>query len=209
VLDSALVRASAREFALAELDATNATRAITRAYDERMKSPRARNRRREQASRSSPSPIRANLRWVRFVFAARAAASTTARQLTNKEWATFASSIRGWLHAYFAADLVVMPSLFEGFGLVAAEAIATGCPVPRSRTRGTAQMIREGISGFECEIEAEKFVERLFQIIQEPEKLALDVGGPRTRQRFRRAQHRIARVRSRVRRPPVRGSAGN
>jgi glycosyltransferase involved in cell wall biosynthesis len=76
------------------------------------------------------------------------------------------------LHAYFAADLVVMPSLFEGYGLVAAEAIATGCPVLRSRSGGSAQMIREGVSGFECEIEAEKFVERLFQIIQEPEKLA-------------------------------------
>jgi glycosyltransferase involved in cell wall biosynthesis len=76
------------------------------------------------------------------------------------------------LQAYFAADLIVMPSLFEGFPLVAAEAIATGCPVLRSRTGGSAQMIREGVSGFECEIEAEKFVERLFQIIQEPEKLA-------------------------------------
>ena len=76
------------------------------------------------------------------------------------------------LQAYFAADLVVMPSLFEGFPLVAAEAIATGCPVLRSRTGGSAQMIREGVSGFECEIEAEKFVERLFQVIREPEKLA-------------------------------------
>ena len=76
------------------------------------------------------------------------------------------------LHAYFAADLVVMPSLFEGYPLVAAEAIATGCPVLSSRTGGSAQMIREGVSGFECEIEAEKFVERLFQIIQGPEKLA-------------------------------------
>jgi glycosyltransferase involved in cell wall biosynthesis len=76
------------------------------------------------------------------------------------------------LDAYFAADLVVMPSLFEGYPLVAAEAIATGCPVLRSRTGGSAQMIREGVSGFECEIEAGKFVERLFQIIQEPKKLA-------------------------------------
>jgi glycosyltransferase involved in cell wall biosynthesis len=76
------------------------------------------------------------------------------------------------LQAYFAADLVVMPSLFEGFPLVAAEAIATGCPVLRSRTGGSAQMIREGVSGFECEIEAEKFVERLFQVVREPEKLA-------------------------------------
>ncbi len=76
------------------------------------------------------------------------------------------------LQAYFAADLVVMPSLFEGYGLVAAEAIATGCPVLRSRTGGSAHMIREGVSGFDCDIEAEKFVERLFQIIQEPEELA-------------------------------------
>ena len=35
----AVMRASAREFALAELDATNAKRAITRAYRERVKSP--------------------------------------------------------------------------------------------------------------------------------------------------------------------------
>jgi glycosyltransferase involved in cell wall biosynthesis len=76
------------------------------------------------------------------------------------------------LQAYFAADLVVMPSLFEGYPLVAPEAIATGCPVLRSRTGGSAETIREGVSGFECEIEAEKFVERLFQILQEPEKLA-------------------------------------
>jgi glycosyltransferase involved in cell wall biosynthesis len=76
------------------------------------------------------------------------------------------------LRAYFAADLVVMPSLFEGYPLVAVEAIASSCPVLRSRTGGSAETIREGVSGFECEIEAEKFVERLFQILQEPEKLA-------------------------------------
>jgi len=33
-------------------------------------------------------------------------------------------------------------------------------------------MIREVVSGFECEIEAEKFVDRLFQVIHAPEKLA-------------------------------------
>ena len=46
----AAMRASACEFALAELDVTNTTRAITRAYRERMKSPRARNRRQEHQS---------------------------------------------------------------------------------------------------------------------------------------------------------------
>jgi glycosyltransferase involved in cell wall biosynthesis len=76
------------------------------------------------------------------------------------------------LNAYFAADLVVMPSLFEGYPMVAVEAIATGCPVLRSRTGGSAQMIREGVSGFLCEIEAEKFVDRLLQVTQAPEELA-------------------------------------
>jgi glycosyltransferase involved in cell wall biosynthesis len=83
------------------------------------------------------------------------------------------------LQAYFAADLVVMPSLFEGYPLVAAEAIATGCPVLSSRSGGSRQMIREGVSGFECEIESGKFVERLFQIIEEPEKLAAMRGSAR------------------------------
>jgi glycosyltransferase involved in cell wall biosynthesis len=74
------------------------------------------------------------------------------------------------LDAYFAADLVVMPSLFEGYGLVAAEAIATGCPVLRSRTAGSSHQIREGISGFECEIESGTFVEKLFQLLEAPER---------------------------------------
>ena len=38
-----------------------------------------------------------------------------------------------------------MPSLFEGYPLVAAEAIATGCPVLSSRSGGSRQMICEGV----------------------------------------------------------------
>jgi glycosyltransferase involved in cell wall biosynthesis len=75
------------------------------------------------------------------------------------------------LHAYFAADLVVMPSLYEGFGLVGAEAIATGCPVLRSRTGGCFQMIREGVSGFECDTSHDSFLEKLFSVLEHPDRL--------------------------------------
>jgi glycosyltransferase involved in cell wall biosynthesis len=82
--------------------------------------------------------------------------------------------LHGWMDpisAYFAADLTVMPSLYEGFGLVGAEAIAAGCPVLRSRTGGSTHMIQEGVSGFECETETQSFVERLCEILAHPDKL--------------------------------------
>lgn len=75
------------------------------------------------------------------------------------------------LKAYFAADLVVMPSEFEGYGLVAAEAISTGCPVLRTRTGGTADMIMEGVTGFACDVSGEAFSKRLFEILEVPEQL--------------------------------------
>src|SRR5271166_5600824 len=56
---------------------------------------------------------------------------------------------------------------------------AGGSPVLRPRSGTSAQMILEGVIGFDCAIEAEKSVERLFQILQEPEKLAAMRASPR------------------------------
>ena len=61
--------------------------------------------------------------------------------------------LHGWsdpLPYYQAADLVVMPSRYEGWGLVAAEAMGCGTPVVRSRTGGFELMIDEGETGFGC-----------------------------------------------------------
>jgi len=76
------------------------------------------------------------------------------------------------LEAYFAADLLVMPSLHEGFGLVAVEAMATGCPVLRSRTGGSDRMIVEGRTGFCCGTDVESFILAGQQVLAEPRKLA-------------------------------------
>ena len=49
---------------------------------------------------------------------------------------------------YSAADLCVVPSFYESFGLVALEAMACGTPVVASRVGGLAGTVRDGESGF-------------------------------------------------------------
>jgi len=47
-----------------------------------------------------------------------------------------------------AADVLVLPSVFEGFGLVIAEAMATGMPVIASTHSAGPDIIREGRDGY-------------------------------------------------------------
>jgi D-inositol-3-phosphate glycosyltransferase len=49
---------------------------------------------------------------------------------------------------YSAAEVLVMPSHYESFGMVALEAMACGTPVVASQVGGLAFLIRDGITGF-------------------------------------------------------------
>jgi len=49
---------------------------------------------------------------------------------------------------YSAADVLVMPSLYESFGLVAVEALACGTPVIASKIGEMMNIIKEGKNGF-------------------------------------------------------------
>jgi len=49
---------------------------------------------------------------------------------------------------YSAAEVVVMPSFYESFGMVALEAMACGTPVIASEVGGLAYLIKEGETGF-------------------------------------------------------------
>ena len=49
---------------------------------------------------------------------------------------------------YNAADVCVVPSYYESFGLVAAEALACGTPVVASRVGGLATIVKDGDTGY-------------------------------------------------------------
>jgi D-inositol-3-phosphate glycosyltransferase len=71
---------------------------------------------------------------------------------------------------YSAADVVVVPSYYESFGLVAVESLACGTPVVASRVGGLVSTVNDGVTGYlipwRC---PEPFAEKLEVLLNNPE----------------------------------------
>lgn len=72
-------------------------------------------------------------------------------------------------HFYAAADVLVLPSLYETFSLVAHEAAAAGLPVIATRVHGVEDLVVDGVSGFFVERTPEDLGRRLAELRDAPE----------------------------------------
>ena len=67
---------------------------------------------------------------------------------------------------YAAAEMVIMPSHYESFGMVALEAMAMGTPVIASEVGGLAFVVQDGINGFHIPSrDAKALADRIFTLI--------------------------------------------
>ena len=87
---------------------------------------------------------------------------------------------------YNAADVVVVPSFYESFGLVALEAMASGVPVVASRVGGLVATISDGRTGYlvpwRC---PEPFAEKIDLLLRnEPLRRALGEAGRASMEQF-------------------------
>lgn len=84
---------------------------------------------------------------------------------------------------YTAADLLVVPSSYESFGLVTLESLACGTPVVATRVGGAAAVITEGVNGI---------------LVDRPDSTALADGIERVVDGIRRRQFSLQRVRNSI-----------
>lgn len=71
---------------------------------------------------------------------------------------------------YAAAEMVVMPSHYESFGMVALEAMAMGTPVIASEVGGLAFLVQDGLNGFHVPSrDPEALAERIYTLLNDDE----------------------------------------
>ncbi len=69
---------------------------------------------------------------------------------------------------YAAAEMVVMPSHYESFGMVALEAMAMGTPVIASEVGGLAFLVQDGVNGFHVPSrDPEALAERIYTLLDD------------------------------------------
>jgi len=71
---------------------------------------------------------------------------------------------------YSAADITIMPSHYESFGLVAVESMASGTPVIASNVGGLSYTVKDGVTGYLVPQENHfALAERVHELLKKPE----------------------------------------
>ncbi len=85
----------------------------------------------------------------------------------NIRFVGYQSKIADW---YALADLMVLPSLYEGLPLVAIEALSSGCPVVATAVDGTPEVVIHGKSGLTVPPrDPIRLAEAICQMFRQPE----------------------------------------
>jgi D-inositol-3-phosphate glycosyltransferase len=77
---------------------------------------------------------------------------------------------------YSAAEVVVVPSQYESFGMVALEAMACGTPVVASQVGGLAFLIQNGINGFTVPVDDPRSLATCIENILDDDELCQKIG---------------------------------
>lgn len=77
---------------------------------------------------------------------------------------------------YAAADVLLLPSLREGFSYVCGEAMSCGRPVLRTRTAGTTKLIIENVTGRSCAIDRQAFLTAAMDMLSLPRSRLAEMG---------------------------------
>lgn len=99
-----------------------------------------------------------------------------ARELGVQDRVHFSGYLSDTRRAYLAADVLLMPSLFEGLPMTLLEAMAMRVPVVASALDGIAEVIEDGRDGFLVTSgDAEQFRRKVCGLIGNP-RLAAEIG---------------------------------
>ena len=123
----------------------------------------------------------------------RAAFSAFAAKLGVAENLVFVEHTKEILPYYQAADLFLMPTFYEPFGLVILEAMACGLPCLVSRSAGASELMVEGASGSLIEDPANAAeISKKLELLLDDEKLRTRLGKGARKVAVRRSWDQVA-----------------
>lgn len=101
----------------------------------------------------------------------RVLAEEEVRKLGVESSVSFLGKIEDVAPLLATADLFLLPSESESFGLSALEALASGVPVIATRTGGLPEVVRHGETGFLCEVgDVDGMASVVLELLRNPER---------------------------------------